>query len=185
MALRSCPSSPPTLHIARLPEATSSGGGQAPQLQWHPIRAADSVAFDQRVEAALGDTAHEVLEVRQHGRGAAVPWVVMGVQHLSGGSRREQSVCAPVMTLSGSLVCPQLRPAAGDGGQDVAFEAVVVRRQSAATPAPAVLFLHGGPHSAYVASYVSSIAYLAALGYVVVVVSRLLEFSPHPYGAGC
>ena len=46
-----------------------------------------------------------------------------------------------------------------------------MRRRSTATPGPALLFLHGGPHSAYVASYVSSVAYLAALGYVVIIVS--------------
>lgn len=66
----------------------------------------------------------------------------------------------------------QLKPADGaDGGADIGFEAAVVRRRSTATPAPALLFLHGGPHSAYVASYVSSVAYLAALGYVVIIVS--------------
>lgn len=47
-----------------------------------------------------------------------------------------------------------------------------MRRRSVAIPAPSLLFLHGGPHSAYVASYISSIAYLAALGYVVLIVSR-------------
>jgi acylaminoacyl-peptidase len=67
----------------------------------------------------------------------------------------------------------QLEPAHQEGGgSDIGFEAVVVRQRSAATPGPAVLYLHGGPHSAYVASYISSVAYLAALGYVVIIVSR-------------
>ena len=66
----------------------------------------------------------------------------------------------------------QLKPAdETGGGADIGFEAAVVRRRSTATPAPALLFLHGGPHSAYIASYVSSVAYLAALGYVVIIVS--------------
>ncbi len=50
------------------------------------------------------------------------------------------------------------------------FQAVVVRRRSAGGPAPTVLLPHGGPHSAYVASYTNAIAYLAALGYTVVAV---------------
>ena len=62
----------------------------------------------------------------------------------------------------------QLKASGARSGAFADFDATLVlgRPQEAA---PGILFLHGGPHSAYAASYVHSVAFLAALGYNVVV----------------
>jgi dipeptidyl aminopeptidase/acylaminoacyl peptidase len=53
--------------------------------------------------------------------------------------------------------------------KDLDFEVVVVRGSEG--PAPAILFPHGGPHSAYSASYMLGLAFLAGLGYTVLAVN--------------
>ena len=50
------------------------------------------------------------------------------------------------------------------------FEAVVVSPKGS-SPAPGVLFPHGGPHSAYPAAYSNLVAFQAAQGYAVVCVN--------------
>lgn len=50
------------------------------------------------------------------------------------------------------------------------FEAVVVRPKGE-LPLPAVLFPHGGPHSAYPAAYSNLVAFQAAQGYAVIAVN--------------
>jgi acylaminoacyl-peptidase len=52
--------------------------------------------------------------------------------------------------------------------RQTAVQSVIVRRKDAAgANAPLILLPHGGPHTACVASFVPSVAYLASLGYVV------------------
>lgn len=63
----------------------------------------------------------------------------------------------------GVQVQPQTAP------MDLEFEVVVVRGSEG--PAPAILFPHGGPHSAYPASYMLGLAFLAGLGYTVLAVN--------------
>ncbi len=62
----------------------------------------------------------------------------------------------------------QLKASGSDAGGFAHFDATVVlgRPKEAA---PGILFLHGGPHSAYAASYVHSVAFLSSLGYNVVI----------------
>lgn len=54
------------------------------------------------------------------------------------------------------------------GTDGVAFDATLIlgRPQE---KAPGILFLHGGPHTAYPAGYMHSLAFLASLGYNLVV----------------
>lgn len=58
VATSSRPNAPSTLHIARAPNSTAQQ-----LLGWQPVAAADGVAFDSRVEAALEDIQTETLEV--------------------------------------------------------------------------------------------------------------------------
>ena len=62
----------------------------------------------------------------------------------------------------------QLKAGGATSGAFEDFDATVVlgRPEEAA---PGILFLHGGPHSAYAASYVHSVAFLASLGYNIVI----------------
>lgn len=62
----------------------------------------------------------------------------------------------------------QLKAGGAPSGACEDFDATVVlgRPEEAA---PGILFLHGGPHSAYAASYVHSLAFLASLGYNIVI----------------
>ena len=52
-----------------------------------------------------------------------------------------------------------------------AIEAIIIRRRSIHGPAPTVLVPHGGPHAAFVTSFVTYYAFLAAAGYAVVLVN--------------
>lgn len=58
MAVCSSPSSPPALHLARLPEGTLEG-----PLQWTAVTASDSIDFDPAVCAALADIQVDTLQV--------------------------------------------------------------------------------------------------------------------------
>lgn len=61
----------------------------------------------------------------------------------------------------------QVRPTCGP---DIPFEAIITRPRGA--PAgPAVLLIHGGPHSAFPAAYMRPFAFLAAQGYTLVAVN--------------
>lgn len=62
----------------------------------------------------------------------------------------------------------QLKAASAKDGEAVSFDATLVLGRPGKA-APGILFLHGGPHSAYAASYVHSVAFLASLGYNVVI----------------
>eukprot|EP00208_Stichococcus_sp_RCC1054_P004576 CAMPEP_0206148488 /NCGR_PEP_ID=MMETSP1473-20131121/36760_1 /ASSEMBLY_ACC=CAM_ASM_001109 /TAXON_ID=1461547 /ORGANISM="Stichococcus sp, Strain RCC1054" /LENGTH=792 /DNA_ID=CAMNT_0053545837 /DNA_START=314 /DNA_END=2692 /DNA_ORIENTATION=- len=118
VAVCSSPSSPPALHLARLPEGTLEG-----PLQWTAVTASDSIDFDPAVCAALADIQVDTL---------------------------------------------QLRPEEGTPGGAVPFEAVVIRPASAQGPCPGIVLPHGGPHSAYVRSYMLPTAFLPALGYAII-----------------
>eukprot|EP00884_Botryococcus_braunii_P019747 jgi/Botrbrau1/6456/Bobra.0034s0031.1 len=61
-------------------------------------------------------------------------------------------------------VNPQTEPT------DVGFEVVVIKG-AGNDPAPGILFPHGGPHSAYAASFMIPLAFLASLGYTVLAVN--------------
>lgn len=54
------------------------------------------------------------------------------------------------------------------GAAAMAFDATLISGRPGEM-APGILFLHGGPHSAYAASYVHSLAFLASLGYNIVI----------------
>lgn len=54
------------------------------------------------------------------------------------------------------------------GADGVPFDATLVLGRPGEA-APGVLFLHGGPHSAYPAAYLHALAFLASLGYNLVV----------------
>ena len=54
------------------------------------------------------------------------------------------------------------------GADGVPFDATLILGRSK-EKAPGVLFLHGGPHSAYPAAYLHALAFLAHLGYNLVV----------------
>lgn len=69
--------------------------------------------------------------------------------------------------------CKQLRPEEGTPGGAVPFEAVVIRPASAQGPCPGIVLPHGGPHSAYVRSYMLPTAFLPALGYAIIAVRGL------------
>ncbi len=54
------------------------------------------------------------------------------------------------------------------GADGVPFDATLILSRPGER-APGVLFLHGGPHSAYPAAYLHALAFLANLGYNLVV----------------
>ena len=62
----------------------------------------------------------------------------------------------------------QLKATSAKNGEAASFDATLVLGRPGKA-APGILFLHGGPHSAYAASYVHSVAFLASLGYNVVI----------------
>lgn len=62
----------------------------------------------------------------------------------------------------------QLKASGVGAGGYADFDATVVLGRPGEA-APGILFLHGGPHSAYAASYAHSVAFLASLGYNVVI----------------
>ncbi len=62
----------------------------------------------------------------------------------------------------------QLKASGADAGGCANFDATVVLGRPGEA-APGILFLHGGPHSAYAASYVHSLAFLASLGYNIII----------------
>ena len=62
----------------------------------------------------------------------------------------------------------QLEASQADAGGCANFDATVVLGRPGEA-APGILFLHGGPHSAYAASYVHSVAFLASLGYNIII----------------
>ena len=73
------------------------------------------------------------------------------------------------MRLRTTLHCVlQLKAGGAASGSCADFDATVVLGRPGEA-APGILFLHGGPHSAYAASYVHSVAFLASLGYNIVI----------------
>lgn len=88
----------------------------------------------------------------------------------------------------------QLKASSAKDGEAASFDATLVLGRPGKA-APGILFLHGGPHSAYAASYVHSVAFLASLGYNVVIpnyrwAERLILASswgkrPHVYNVIC
>ena len=63
----------------------------------------------------------------------------------------------------------QLKPEPAPKGRgDVPFDATLVLGRPG-QKAPGILFLHGGPHTAYSAAYLHALAFLASLGYNLVV----------------
>ena len=67
-----------------------------------------------------------------------------------------------------TFVC-QVKPKSDVSEQP--FEAVLLLNKDRKKSAPTVLFLHGGPHSAFPIVYILSNAYLTALGYNVLQVN--------------
>ena len=72
------------------------------------------------------------------------------------------------MLLRAVLHMPQLKASVAESGGFADFDATLVLG-CPGEAAPGILFLHGGPHSAYAASYVHSVAFLASLGYNIVI----------------
>lgn len=66
------------------------------------------------------------------------------------------------------FTCVQLQANTAGSPAAGSFDATLVLGRPGER-APGILFLHGGPHSAYAASYVHSLAFLASLGYNIVV----------------
>lgn len=106
-----------------------------------------------------------------------LPWSFLkckGSVHLQGSCMqlpdRQSSLCCMCKQAAEHPRLPmlQLKASGARSGAFADFDATLVlgRPQEAA---PGILFLHGGPHSAYAASYVHSVAFLASLGYNVVV----------------
>lgn len=58
-----------------------------------------------------------------------------------------------------------------EGHPTDSFEAIVIHRPSASSPAPGLLVPHGGPHGAFTTGFVLYYAFMAALGYHVVLVN--------------
>ena len=73
----------------------------------------------------------------------------------------------------------QLKPEPAPKGKDgVPFDATLVLGRPG-QKAPGILFLHGGPHTAYSAAYLHALAFLASLGYNLVVPNyRCCWFTP-------
>ncbi|GAB4823018.1 hypothetical protein N2152v2_010064 [Parachlorella kessleri] len=57
------------------------------------------------------------------------------------------------------------------GPRDVPYEAVVLHRKDLPGPRPTILTPHGGPHSAYAASFFMPLSFMVALGYNVVLLN--------------
>ena len=74
MAIRSRPSQPPVLHVARVqqPQRLDDGSPATLPLQWELLAAADSVGFDSRVEDALQDIDCDTLQVDSDASGSEI-----------------------------------------------------------------------------------------------------------------
>lgn len=176
------------LHVARVqqPRRLDDDNPAPLPLQWDLLAAADHVALDPRVDDALQDITVDTLQVcllemesttyAQHAAPLHHCQINQWAVNFADQPRSCIQSSIAISAILWSPVAYQLKPAHVDdggtgSGSDLSFEAVVVRRRCTSTPGPALLYLHGGPHSAYVASYISSVAYLAALGYIVIIVS--------------
>ncbi|CAL5219578.1 g1438 [Coccomyxa viridis] len=107
--------------------------------------------------------------ITTHSAPDVVPYTTVSHTSMASQETIPESKCSPqklLDTLSWRTL--KLKAGGSDAGGVAHFDATVVlgRPKEAA---PGILFLHGGPHSAYAASYVHSVAFLASLGYNVVI----------------
>jgi len=116
---------------------------------WEGIQVAMPEPFHPAVEGALADMEYRVIQV---------PF--------------EDATVADADASGGVLLSTPALPSDDPSSPSPsAIEAIIIRRRSIHGPAPTVLVPHGGPHAAFVTSFVTYYAFLAAAGYAVVLVN--------------